>query len=691
MRTCRRSKFVYLVNLAVLFTISIQRRFDTESIGGNLDMKRPSNVIFLLVILILAITGNVYLQTPASPKPQYPDYQSETPDELKPTNAGFEYDRREVMIAMRDGVKLHTVILVPKGARQAPILLTRTPYNASSLTGHAASSHLGPILSGYDNATDVIVEGGYIRVVQDVRGKYGSEGDYVMNRPLHGPQNPTPVDHATDTYDTIDWLVKNTPESNGKVGILGISYDGFLPLMALVNPHPALKVSVPMNPMVDGWMGDDWFHNGAFRQQNMPYIYEQAGTHDNSALWWTSSFDDYDMFMRAGSAGELGRQRGLEQVGFWRKIIAHPNYDAFWQDQAVDKILAKQPLKVPVMLVHSLWDQEDIYGAPAVYKAIKPKDTNNDKIFLVMGPWHHGQEIQNADKLGAIRWGSDTGTYFRKEILRPFLDHYLKDGAPAMNVAPVNAFESGTNTWRRLNSWPAGCTSGCNIKPTPVYLKAGLKMNTAAPSSSDAAYDEYVSDPAKPVPFRARPNRPTGYTEELSWWRWLVDDQREASGRTDVLTYVSDMLTSPTKISGQPVANIIASTSGTDSDWVVKVIDVYPDEVAGQPEMGGYQLAVSMDIFRGRYREGFETPKPIEANKPLLYRFELPTANHVFLPGHRMMVQIQSSWFPLYDRNPQTFVQNIFWAKPADYKMATQRIYHAPNQASFVEMPIVIP
>ncbi len=649
-------------------------------------MKHRRIVTFLLVLSILTGIGNLFAQTP---KPKYPDFPSETPDELKPTNAGFEYDRRDVMIAMRDGVKLHTVILVPKGAKNAPILLTRTPYNASSLTGHAASSHLGPILSGYDNATDVIVEGGYIRVVQDVRGKYGSEGDYVMNRPLHGPQNPTPVDHATDTYDTIDWLVKNTPESNGKVGILGISYDGFLPLMALVNPHPALKVSVPMNPMVDGWMGDDWFHNGAFRQQNMPYIYEQAGTHDNSALWWTSTFDDYDMFMRAGSAGELGRQRGLEQVGFWRKIIAHPNYDAFWQDQAMDKILAKLPLKVPVMLVHSLWDQEDIYGAPAVYKAIKPKDTNNDKVFLVMGPWHHGQEIQNADRLGAIRWGSDTGTYFRKEILRPFLDHYLKDNPPPQVVAPVNAYESGTNTWRRLPSWPAGCTSGCNIKPTPVYLKAGLKMNMAAPSASDGVYDEYVSDPAKPVPFRARPNRPTGYTEELSWWRWLVDDQREASGRTDVLTYVSDIVTTPTKISGQPVANIVASTSGTDSDWVVKVIDVYPDEVAGQPEMGGYQLAVSMDIFRGRYREGFETPKPIEAGKPLLYRFELPPANHVFLPGHRMLVQIQSSWFPLYDRNPQTFVQNIFWAKPGDYKAATQRIYHAPNQASFIEMPMV--
>ena len=652
-------------------------------------MKHRLIVTFLLVLSFLIGIGNMFAQTP--PKPKYPDFPSETPDELKPTNAGFEYDRREVMIAMRDGVKLHTVILVPKGARQAPILLTRTPYNASSLTGHAASSHLGPILSGYDNATDVIVEGGYIRVVQDVRGKYGSEGDYVMNRPLHGPQNPTPVDHATDTYDTIDWLVKNTPESNGKVGILGISYDGFLPLMALVNPHPALKVSVPMNPMVDGWMGDDWFHNGAFRQQNMPYIYEQAGTHDNSALWWTSTFDDYDMYLRAGSAGEMGRQRGLEQVGFWRKVIAHPSYDVFWQDQAVDKILAKQPLKVPVMLVHSLWDQEDIYGAIAVYKAIKPKDINNDKVFLVMGPWHHGQEIQDASRLGALKWGSDTGLYFRQEILRKFLDHYLKDNAPPQVVAPVNAYESGTNTWRRLPSWPAGCTSGCSIKPTPVYLKSGLKMNTAAPSSSDAAYDEYVSDPAKPVPFRARPNRPTGYTEELSWWRWLVDDQREASGRTDVLTYVSDMVTTPTKISGQPVANIIASTSGTDSDWVVKVIDVYPDEVAGQPEMGGYQLAVSMDIFRGRYREGFETPKPIEAGKPLLYRFELPTANHVFLPGHRMMVQIQSSWFPLYDRNPQTFVQNIFWAKPTDYKAATQRIFHAPDQASFIEMPMVTP
>jgi putative CocE/NonD family hydrolase len=610
---------------------------------------------------------------------------SERPDKIEPTNYGFDYTRREVMIPMRDGVKLHTVILIPKGAKNAPILLTRTPYDANGLTTRTNSSHLGPSLYGYDNATDVIVEGGYIRVVQDIRGKYGSEGDYVMNRPLHGPQNPTPVDHATDTYDSIDWLVKNIPESNGKVGILGISYDGFLPLMALVNPHPALKVSVPMNPMVDGWRGDDWFHNGAFRQQGMSYIYDQEATRANDVKWWTSHFDDYDMFMEAGSAGELGKRRGLEQVGFWRKLLEHPAYDAWWQDQAVDKILAAQPLKVPVMLVHSLWDQEDIYGDIAVYKAIKPKDTNNDKVFLVMGPWHHGQEILEGSELGAIKFSSDTALVFRQEILRPFLDHYLKD-APKADITPVMAFETGTNKWRRLNSWPAGCTSGCLIHPTPFYLRAASKASFDAAKSGEAGFYEYISDPAKPVPYRARP------IDGTSWRRWLVDDQREASGRPDVAVFTSDVLTAPVKISGEPMVNLIASTSGTDSDWVVKVIDLYPDEVAGQPNMGGYQLMISADILRGRYRESLSEAKPIAANTPLLYRFALPTANHVFLPGHRIMVQVQSSWFPLYDRNPQTFVPNIFWAKPGDYQKANQRIYHTagnPKLQSFIELPLV--
>jgi putative CocE/NonD family hydrolase len=609
---------------------------------------------------------------------------SETPAKLEPITTGFDYVRREVMIPMRDGVKLHTVILVPKVAKNAGILLTRTPYDANAQTEHG-SAHLGPTLSGYDNATVVIIEGGYIRVVQDIRGKHGSEGDYVMTRPLHGPLNPTPVDHATDTYDTIDWLVKNIPESNGRVGILGISYDGFLPLMALVNPHPALKVSVPMNPMVDGWMGDDWFHNGAFREQGMSYIYEQEATRGNSASWWTSHFDDYDDFMAAGSAGELGRQHGLEQVGFWRKLLEHPSYDPWWQQQAMDKILGAQPLKVPVMLVDSLWDQEDIYGAPAVYKAIKPKDTGNDKVFLVLGPWHHGQEIGDGSTLGPLKFGSDTGLYFQREILAPFLAQYLKDSAPKADVAPVTAFETGTNKWLRLNAWPSGCASGCTPKATPLYLGAGLKLGFAATKNGETSFDEYVSDPAKPVPFVSRPVHTNDAAGGETWRKWLVSDQRESSGRTDVLAYVSDVLTAPVKISGQPVVNLTASTSGTDSDWVVKVIDVYPDEVAGQPAMAGYQLMISADIFRGRYRESLETPKAIAADKPLLYKFNLPTANHVFLPGHKIMVQVQSSWFPLYDRNPQTFVQNIFWAKPEDYKKASQRVYHS----SFVELPVV--
>ncbi len=652
----------------------------------------PSTLVFLRAPVFAALLlGQLSVAQTPPPQSSQATLPSETPAHFEAATATFDYTRRDVMIPMRDGVKLHTVVLVPKGAKNAPILLTRTPYDATALTSHIPSSHLGPALYGYDNATDVIVEGGYIRVVQDVRGKYGSEGDYMMNRPLRGPLNPTNVDHSTDTYDTIDWLVNNLPESNGKVGILGISYDGFTPLMALLNPHPALKVSVPMNPMVDGWMGDDWFHNGAFRQQNLPYIYEQEATRDNKAKWWSSHFDDYDEYMQAGSAGELGQQHGLEQVGFWRKILEHPSYDAFWQQQAMDKILAAQPLKVPVMLVHSLWDQEDIYGAVAVYKAIKPKDTNNDKVFLVMGPWHHGQEIEDASSLGALKFSSDTGLYFRKEILAPFLAQYLKDGAPKADIATISAFETGTNKWLRLPEWPAGCTSGCKIRPTPLYLSAGLKLIYASPKPNDPAYEEYVSDPAKPVPFRARPNQPVGYGNGFTWSQWLVDDQREASGRPDVLVFVSDELREPVKISGQPVANLVASTSGTDSDWVVKLIDVYPDEVAGQKEMGGYQLMVSADIFRGRYRESLETPKPLTADKPLLYRFNLPTANHVFLPGHRIMVHIQSTWFPLYDRNPQTFVPNIFWAKPGDYRKAVQRVYHAPGEASFIELPIELP
>ena len=660
----------------------------------------------LLVCGLLAAPVLVTAQVPAAPL--YPALPSELPASVSVPADSHNYAHRVVMIPMRDGVRLNTVILVPNtatGANKAAILLTRTPYSAALLTVNSQSSHLGSSLYGYDNATDVIVDGGYIRVIQDVRGKYGSEGDYVMNRPFRGPLNPTPVDHATDTYDTIDWLIKNVPECNGKVGILGISYDGFTTLAALVHPHPALKVAVPMNPMVDGWRGDDWFHNGAFREQNMSYIYEQDGTRSNDARWWTSNFDDYDMFMNAGSTGELAQRRGLDQMGFWRKLSAHPAYDEFWQQQAVDRILAAEPLTVPTLLVHSLWDAEDIYGAMAVYKALKPKDTAtgtaDEKLFLAMGPWHHGGSIEDGSTLGAVRWNEDTSLWFRKNVLAPFLAHYLKDDAGDISkpvIAPVTAYESGSDVWRKLSSWPVVCTEApnsvpaakpCSAPPARLYLEANGALGFTAPSASQPGYTEYVSDPARPVPYRARPIQPVCYEAGCTWANWLADDQREQSGRTDVAVFTSEVLTKPVKISGEPIANLVASTSGTDSDWVVKLIDVYPDEVAGDVKMGGYQFMIAADIFRGRYRESLSAAHEIPANRPETYRFALPNANHVFLPGHRIMVQVQSSWFPLYDRNPQTFVPSIFNAQPSDYVKATQRLYHSSGEASFIELPLV--
>jgi putative CocE/NonD family hydrolase len=354
----------------------------------------------------------------------------------------------------------------------------------------------------------------------------------------------------------------------------------------------------------------------------------------------------------------------------------------------VDKLLATQPLKVPVMLVHSLWDAENSYGAMAVYAAIKPKDSSSDMVKLVLGPWYHGQEIGDASALGNLRFGSDTGRYFREHVLRPFLAQYLKDGAPAADVAAVTAFETGTNEWRRFDRWPQSCESGCVHASRPLYLQAGNKLGFDTPAAA-AGFSEYVSDPARPVPFRARPIQQMGYGPGQTWQQWLTDDQREASGRTDVLTFTSAVLEKSLKISGQPGVHLVASTSGSDSDWVVKLIDVFPDEVQAQPEMGGYQLAVGMDIFRGRYRESFAIPKPIEPNQPLVYEFKLPPSNHVFLQGHRIMVQVQSSWFPLYDRNPQTFVPNIFLAAPDDYRKATQRVFHSAQHASYIALPVV--
>jgi putative CocE/NonD family hydrolase len=609
-----------------------------------------------------------------------PPLAPDIPKKFTAPHANFDYEKREVMIPMRDGVKLHTVIMLPKGAAHAPIMLTRTPYNASKRAERNVSPYLFASLPQGD---EQFSSDGYIRVFQDVRGKYGSEGEYVMTRPLRGPLNDSKVDHSTDAWDTIDWLVKHVRESNGKVGMIGSSYEGFTVLMALVHPHPALKAAVPMSPMVDGWKGDDWFHNGAFRQTNLDYIHAQTTEKGEGKHFAREAYDDYTNFLRAGSTGAFAQAHGFEQLAFWKKLAEHPAYDAFWQEQALDVILAKQLPSVPTLIVASLWDQEDMYGALHTYAAIKPKDSGNN-VFLALGPWRHSGVNYDGSVLGPLKLDGDTALQFRRDVMKPFLDAHLKDTAPAAATPAVFAYETGTNVWRKLPRWPLACESGCTGAMKPLYLAENFHAAFAPPVKEGS--DSYVSDPAKPVPYQQRPVR---FEDGEAWRRWLVSDQRLVDDRPDVLSYVSDALDKPLQISGTPVVNLFAATSGTDSDWVVKLIDVYPDVVPSQPEMGGYELGIGMEIFRGRYRESPEHPAPLTPDKVEKYRFELPAANHVFLPGHRVMVQIQSSWFPLYDRNPQTFVDNVFFAQPGDYRAATQRIHRGGAQATNVELPVL--
>jgi uncharacterized protein len=607
---------------------------------------------------------------------------SDIPKVFTPPTADQDYIKREVMIPMRDGVKLYTVIVLPKGAANAPILLTRTPYNASS---RAARNNSDRMLATLPQGDEVFVRDGYIRVFQDVRGKYKSEGDYVMTRPVRGPLNDTATDHTTDAYDTIDWLVKNTPESNGRVGMIGSSYEGFTVVMALLNPHPALKVAAPESPMVDGWMGDDWFHYGAFRQNDFDYVSEQTIQKGEGKAVPRGAYDDYEIFLRAGSAGAYARLHGLDQLPFDEKLIEHPAYDAFWQGQALDKLVAQHPSQVPAMWIQGLWDQEDMWGAIHCYMALKAAG-QADHNYLVMGPWRHSQVNYDGYNLGPLKWNGDTALEFRRDVLKPFFDQYLKTDAPKASTPPVFIYNTGENHWDRLKNWPLACQQGCAAGLKPLYLQANFGLGFDKPAGSGAASDSYVSDPGKPVPYLPRPVR---FADSDRWKQWLVSDQRTVEDRTDVLTYEGPVLSAPVRISGAPVADLRAATSGTDVDWVVKLIDVFPDEVPSQPEMGGYQLAVSMDIFRGRYRESFEHPSAIPAGKPQEYRFALPTTNHVFQPGHRIMVQIQSSWFPLYDRNPQTYVPSVFFAKPSDYVKATETVFRSADEASAILLPVV--
>ena len=636
----------------------------------------------LAAAALTVIATAAHAQTAAQTAAMTPDIDGK----YVAAKVGYDYDKRVVMVPMRDGTKLYTVIVIPKGGKGLPIIMTRTPYNAAKRATRNESPRMISTLPQGDEP--FVADGGYIRVFQDVRGKYGSEGDYVMTRPLKGPLNSSEVDHSTDAWDTIDWLVKNVPETNGKVGMMGSSYEGFTVVMALVNPHPALKVAAPMSPMIDGWMGDDWFHHGAFRQVNFDFFASQTTARGAADDVTRPGYDDYETFRRAGSAGDYAKLNGLDGLPWWKKLVENTAYTPFWSEQALDRTMAKTPLTVPVMWIQGLWDQEDMWGGVHAYAATETKDAANDRSYLVLGPWRHSQVNYDGYNLGPFKWEGDTALQFRRDTLKPFFDQYLKDGAPKADTPPVLIYDTGANHWDRFKSWPLACESNCQSRSKPLYLapNGGLSFTAPAAAKGAAAFDEYVSDPAKPVPYLPRPVR---FADGDRWKSWLVTDQRAFADRTDVLTYMTEPLDKPVTIAGVPKVNLMASTSGTDSDWVVKLIDVYPDEVPSQPELGGYQLAVGMDIFRGRYRESFSDPKAIKPNTPLKYQFILPTANHTFKPGHRIMVQVQSSWFPLYDRNPQTFTPNILLAKPADYVKATQRVFHAGETASFIELPVV--
>lgn len=583
-----------------------------------------------------------------------------------------DYVRREVMVPMRDGTKLFTVIVHRKGVTDAPILLSRTPYNATAATSRNRSQKIEEVLPVMDAP---FVNDGYIRVYQDVRGLQKSQGDYVMVRPARGPLNKTGIDHSTDAYDTIAWLVKNVAESNGKVGIIGSSYLGFTSLMALIDPHPALKAAVPQSPMVDGWLGDDWFHNGAFRTFGFDYVLGQTVKSGGGAVPLGTG-DEYDSYLAAVSSGGFARKWGIAGLPVVRKMMEHPAYDAYWQGQAVDKLLAARRLTVPTLVMLGQWDQEDSYGAPAVFKAIKAAQ-GDAPIMLGIGPWRHSGANYEGSSLGALKFEGDTALQFRLNWIKPFFDCRLKSAAPACPAMPAAVtYATGTNRWETDAKWPAGTER-------PLYLTERFGLSFAKPA--EAGTDSYVSDPAKPVPFLPRPIRMEGD----AWKTWLVQDQRFVTGRPDVLSYTGTVLTAPVHIKGAPRVDLRAATSGRDGDFVVKLIDVYPAENSANPAMAGYQLGVGIEIFRGRYVNGFATPAPLEPGKTYAFGWSLPHVNHVFLPGHRIMVQIQSSLYPLYDRNPQSWVPSIFDAEAKDYVPATQTIHRGGAEASAVWLPVV--
>ncbi len=585
------------------------------------------------------------------------------------TNVKFK--RIEAMIPMRDGLKLHTLIFVPEKSNELlPFLMQRTPYGVD---GRASDN--------INQAFPELIEDGYIFVFQDIRGRYKSEGEFVMARPPRiNKSDPKSFDESSDTYDTIEWLVKNVPNNNARVGVFGISYPGWTTVMAQFDPHPALKCVSPQAAMGDVWMGDDFFHNGAFR---LSYGFEYAVSMESAKdgyFFQHDRYDTYDWYLKLGALSNVNDKYLNGKIPTWNNYVAHPTYDQFWQQRALSTHINK--VTVPTLHVIGWWDQEDYYGSMKVYQTMEKYDSNHMN-FLVVGPWNHGGWARSkADSLGKIQFGSATGRHYNYNIQRPFFAQYLK-GKGTIKLPEATTFQTGSNEWQAHSAWPP--TQGYSGRNLYVQADGKLSFNTP---TTDAAFDEYVSDPKHPVPYRARPIQATYHPQGSDWRTWLVEDQRFVHNRPDVLSWETDVLTEDLTITGQILVKLFASTSGSDSDWVVKLIDVYPEEWPSDLRMSGYQLMVASEILRGRYRNSFEKPEAITPNEVTTYDFDIRWADHTFKKGHRIMVQLQSTWFPLYDRNPQKFVENIFKASDTDYQAATQRVFRSRQSPTHLVLPI---
>jgi putative CocE/NonD family hydrolase len=588
---------------------------------------------------------------------------------------GALFVKTDVMIPMRDGVKLHTEIYAPRNtSEKLPLFLTRTPYG------------LGDDDAGYSRLLGLYREmfaDGYIFVMQDIRGRYGSEGHFVMARAPRDRKDPKSIDEGTDTYDTIDWLVKNVPGNNGRAGEAGISYGGWLTAMSLIEPHPALKAVSEQATPADMFLGDDFHHNGAFR---LSYGFEYAAMMETGKTNFQFQFDKYDTFEWYLGLGPLSNANKLYFHGTlptWNDFVAHPNYDAFWQKQAFAPYFKDLTLTVPNLNVAGWWDQEDFFGPMKVYELLEKNDTKHNN-FVAVGPWNHGGWARSdGTKLGNVDFGTNTSAYFREHIQAPWFAYWLKDKG-TQPVKESMTFETGANKWRTWDAWPP--REGVSARK--LYFRGDGKLSFEAPGEKREAFDSYISDPANPVPYRTRPVEET-YSEGSRWYTWLLEDQRFVQQRPDTLSWATEPLTDDVTVAGDIVAHLFASTTGTDSDWIVKFIDVYPERFEPDHKMGGYELIISDEVFRGRFRKSFEKPEAIVAGEVTPFTIDLHTNDHVFLKGHRIMVQVQSTWFPVIDRNPQKFVPNIFEATAEDYQKATQKIWRTAEYPSNVELPVV--